>query len=138
MSRMDQKRKILGDGDVMSAPATQSRLDDKIESPKQTAEPLQSSLQTPCGSNSKQFAQNQTQVARRYLDQVSFSHFDKAAQPGSARASRFTDVGKGSFRAFTPKLLQSLASTATYAPAIGIHRFLLPRRFVRPAIGVLP
>src|ERR1700690_2643378 len=102
----------------MSAPTTPPCHDGKIEKPEKAAE----ALQAPRRAHAEQFAQDQTEVPRRDLDQVTFLDFDGATQPSTARSSRLADVCESSFGHLTAQSLQALAPLTTHAPAIRICR----------------
>src|SRR5688572_15839831 len=89
-------------------------------------------LQASWSPHSKQLAEDQTQISRHGLQQVSFGDFGQAGQPTAPRPARLAHMSKAAFDPFATKSLQPLAPLSLDTAAIGVHRVAMLARLVDP------
>ena len=89
-------------------------------------------LQASWSPHSEQLAEDQTQVSRDGLQQVSLGDFGQAGQPTAPRPAGLAHMCKAPLDPFAAKPLQSLAALAFDTATIGIHRVAMLARLVGP------
>src|ERR1019366_7386228 len=92
----------------------------------------QPSLQGSWCSHATHGEHDDPEVARRRAHQVMLRDVHDAAYPGPPPATGFAGVGEAAFRELAALGSQSASTAPLDARAVGIHRLLLPLRFILP------